>query len=204
MTYMLRTFALVAATAVAAAPAHAQDRFLTAAQYSVAIPIGDTHNYIANGSWSGGAWEWRWNNRPHTSIGILAGFNEFYSRDAGTFEFPAGAATGDFYRNLLMVPLLATGHWYFSGERDNPRWFVGGGGGLQFTQQIFQLGLQEVRRRDWGVVLVPEIGYAFLVMSDFGGIASVRYHLPSNAGNLFGNDDGRFQYVSISLGFGLR
>ena len=92
----------------------AQHRYLSALEYSVAIPLGDTRDYISNGSFSGGVWEARWMDRPHTSIGALVGFNEFQHRGDGTFTFPGGAATGDRYQHLVMVPLLFTGAYYFT------------------------------------------------------------------------------------------
>ena len=81
---------------------------------------------------------------------------------------------------------------------------MGGGGGIQYTEQIFQLGIDQRRRTNWGVVLVPEIGFAFSAWYATGGILSLRYHLPSESGAFLGDDQKRFQYVSVSFGFGYR
>jgi len=183
---------------------HAQDRYLTAMEYSVAVPIGDTQRFDASGSWAGANWEGRWLGWPYTSVGTLIGFNEFYQRQSGTFDFPGGAATGDQYRHLLVIPALVTGARYFTATFDDPRWYIGGGAGLQYTQQSFQLGLQEKHRSTWGVVLVPEIGLAFAAWYGTGGIVSLRYHLPTVSGSFMGNGERRFQYVSLSMGFGYR
>ena len=198
-------FVCLALGVFAASPLRAQDeqRFLSALEYSVATPIGDSQRF-GPGSWSGAAWEGRWMDHPHTSLGALLGFNEFYHRQSGTFNFPAGAATGDQYRHLLAIPLLFTAHWYFTGKRDDPRWYVGGGGGMQYTEQIFQLGLDQRRRTNWGVVLVPEVGFAFSAWYATGGILSLRYHLPSESSGFLGDNQKRFQYVSLSFGFGYR
>jgi hypothetical protein len=194
----------VAICATMPASLSAQDRYLTAAEYSVAIPIGDTHRFGPNGSWSGANWEGRWMGWPYMSVGTLIGFNEFYQRQSGTFDFPGGAATGEQYRHLLVIPALMTGARYFTASSDDPRWYVGGGAGLQYTQQSFQLGLQEKHRSTWGVVLVPEIGLAFAAWYGTGGIVSLRYHLPSPSGSFLGNGLRRFEYVSLSAGFGYR
>jgi hypothetical protein len=178
-------------------------RYLSALEYSLAIPIGATHDYTPALGWSGAVWESRWMDHPHTSIGVLLGFNEFYRRRDGTFNFPAGAATGDQYRHLLMVPLLATGAWYFNENRDDPRWYIGGGGAV-FTEQVFRLGLNEQREANWGIALVPEVGLAFNAWYGTGGIIALRYHLPTTSSGFLGNDNRRFQYVSLSMGFGYR
>lgn len=179
-------------------------RYFSALEYSAGIPIGDTHNYTPTFGWSGAVWESRWMDHPHTSIGVLLGFNEFQQRKTGTFVFPAGAATGDQYRHLIMAPFLFTGHWYLNSDRDDPRFYIGGGGGAVFTEQMFELGLVDKRKHDWGAVLVPEVGLAFPAWYGTGGIVALRYHLPSSSPAFLHDGDRRFQYVSLSFGLGFR
>ena len=194
---------LACATALAS-PARAQHHYLSALEYSVGIPVGDTHQFLPVGGWSGGVWESRYMDHPHTSIGFLAGFNEFWRRENGTFVFPSGAATGDQYRHLIMMPFLFTGAWYFNENRDDPRWYVGGGAGPQYTEQELQLGLNRQTQGNWNIVLVPEVGLAFSAWYGTGGILALRYHLPSESSAFFGNSDRRFQYFSLSFGLGYR
>lgn len=185
-------------------PLVAQPHYLSALEYSVGIPLGDTHGFLPVGSWSGAVWESRWMHRPHTSIGFLAGFNEFYRRKEGTFVFPDGAATGDLYRHLISMPLLFTAAWYFNEARDDPRWYIGGGVGPQFTEQELQLGVNKEVDGAWSVVLVPEVGLAFTAWYGTGGVLSLRYHLPSTTDGLFRTGQQRFQYMSLSFGLGYR
>ena len=194
---------LVSVVAIAS-PLVAQEKLLTATEYSIAMPFGDTPTYGAGSSWTGAAWEARWMSQPHTSIGTLIGFNEFHRRESGTFNFPGGAVTGDQYRDLIMIPLLVTGAWYFNSNPDDPRWYVGGGGGLQYTDQYFQLGLDQRHQRNWNAVLVPEVGLTFSAWYATGGIISLRYHLPSESAAFLGSSQRRFPYLSLSLGFGYR
>ena len=201
---MSRASVLLVLLAAVPTSLSAQDRYLTAMEWSVAVPIADTHKFDPSGSFAGANWEGRWLGWPHLSVGTLIGFNEFYQRQSGTFNFPGGAATGDQYRHLLVIPVLVTGARYFTATFDDPRWYVGGGAGVQYTQQSFQLGLQEKRRGNWNIVLVPEVGLAFAAWYGTGGIVSVRYHLPTLSGSFMGNDERRFQYVSLSMGFGYR
>ena len=182
----------------------AQHKYLSALEWSIAAPIGDTHNYRPTASYSGAVWEGRWMNGSNSSIGALLGFNEFYKRESGTTTFPAGAVTGDQYRHLLAVPILFTAHWYPMAEPDDPRWYVGGGGGFQYNEQLFQLGLDQRNRTNWSAVVVPEIGLAFSAWYATGGIISLRYHLPSESSGFLGNRQRRFQYLSLSVGFGYR
>jgi len=182
----------------------AQPHYISALEYSVGIPVGDTHNFLPVGGWSGAAWESRWMDHPHTTIGFLLGFNEFYRRNNGTFEFPDGAATGEQYRHFISTPLLFTAAWYFNENRDDPRWYIGGGAGPQYSEQELQLGLNRQTKSHWNMVLVPEVGLAFSAWYGTGGILALRYHLPSQMDGLFRTGDQRFQYFSLSFGLGYR
>jgi hypothetical protein len=202
---MIRLLVTFIAASVVASPAIAQEqRLLTATEYSVAIPLGDTPTYGPGSSWTGAAYEARWMSHPHTSIGALIGFNEFHRRESGTFDFPSGAVTGDQYRDLIVIPLLVTGAWYLNSNPDDPRWYIGAGGGLQYTDQFFQIGLDQRHQRDWNAVIVPEVGLTFSAWYATGGIVSLRYHLPSESSAFLGSTQRRFPYLSLSLGFGYR
>ncbi len=179
-------------------------RYFSALEYSAGIPIGDTHDYTPVLGWSGAVWESRWMDHPHTSIGVLLGFNEFYQRKSGTFLFPSGAATGDQYKHLIMAPFLFTGHYYLNQDRDDPRFYVGGGAGAVYTEQMFELGLSDRRKKNWGMIIVPEMGLAFPAWYGTGGIVAVRYHLPSTSPAFLHDGDRRFQYISLSVGLGFR
>ena len=204
MMRRLAAFAVLTATIAPSLSAQDTDQYLTAMEYSVAIPVGRGPAFGRGGSWSGAAWEGRWLNHSHTSLGMLIGFNEFYHRQSGTFDFPSGAATGDQYHHLLIAPALVTAAWYPMSNPDDPRWYVGGGAGVQYIDQYFQIGLDQHSRKNWNVVLVPEIGLAFAAWYGTGGIVSLRYHLPSESGAFLGSAKQRFQYVSLSVGFGYR
>jgi hypothetical protein len=193
--------ALLGATLVAA-PLEAQTNFLSATEYSIAVPIGESQRF-GPGSWSGANWEGRWMYRGHMSFGALFGFNEFYHRDNGTTLFPAGAATGDQYRHLLLIPMLVTAAWY-TGNYDDPRWYVGGGVGPQYTEQSFQLGIDVRRKANWGLAVAPEVGFTFQAWYGTGGIVALRYHLPTQSSPFLGNDRRRFPYASLSMGVGYR
>jgi hypothetical protein len=199
------TFISVFCMAVAiASPLQAQHRYLSALEYTAAIPLGDTRDFISRSSWSGGAWDSRWIDRPHTSIGALIGFTEFYHRDVGTFTFPAGAVTGQLHQHLITVPVLVTGAWYFTANRDDPRWYIGGGGGLEYTEQEFQVGIDQKQRSNVNAVVMPEVGLTFSAWYGTGGVVALRYHLPTKSSEFLGSGERRFQYISLSLGLGYR
>jgi hypothetical protein len=176
--------------------------FLTATEYSIATPLGDAQRFGPD-SWSGANWEIRWMYRGRASVGIMGGFNEFYTRANGTTTFPAGAVTGDQYRHLLSIPVLLTGALYI-GKYDDPRWYVGAGLGTQYTEQSLQLGLDLHQKTSWGLTAVPEVGLAFQAWYDTGGIVALRYHMPTASSAFLGNGRRRFPYVSLSMGIGYR
>ena len=179
-----------------------QHNFLTATEYSIATPLGDARRFGPD-SWSGANWEVRWMYRGRTSVGLLGGFNEFYTRASGTTTFPAGAVTGDQYRHLLTIPVLLTGALYI-GRYDDPHWYVGAGIGTQYTEQSFQLGLDLRQKTNWALAVVPEVGVAFQAWYDTGGLVALRYHLPTASSAFLGSGSSRFPYVSLSMGIGYR
>lgn len=195
------SFALLA-VAFFAARAKAQHTFLSAMEYSIAAPIGETRRFGPE-SWSGGNWEGRWMYGGRMSFGTLFGFNEFYHRDAGTTTFPAGAVTGDQYRHLLTIPILVTAAWYI-GKDDDPRWYVGAGAGTTYTLQEFQLGLDVRGKSNWGLALVPEVGLAFPTWDGSGAIVALRYHLATESSAFLGSPSRTLPYVSLSIGMGYR
>jgi len=188
--------------ALSATSLQAQHTFLTATEYSIAMPLGDAQRFGPD-SWSGANWEVRWMYRGRTSVGLLGGFNEFYTRADGTTTFPGGAVTGDQYLHLLSIPVLVTTALYI-GKYDDPRWYVGAGFGAQYTEQSLQLGLDLRQRTNWGLTVVPEVGLAFQAWYDTGGIVALRYHLPTASSAFLGSDSRHFPYVSLSLGIGYR
>jgi len=199
---MMRLHLALIGLSVIPASMKAQHDFLSATELSIATPLGASQRF-GPASFSGANWEGRWMYRGRMSFGALIGFNEFYRRDNGTTTFPAGAVTGDQYRHLLSVPMLVTAAWY-TGKFDEPRWYVGGGVGPQYTEQSFQLNVDVRRKTNWGLAVVPEVGLAFQVWYGTGGIVALRYHLPTQSREFLGNPGQRFPYVSLSMGLGYR
>src|SRR5438309_10420478 len=107
----MRTLKYLTLAALIPVAAHAQDPmgepdFTNLGSYSIAIPIGDTHQFTPGVSWFGAAWEGQWLVHPRTVAGAAVTINDFYDVTHGTTNFTAGSATGLQSRDLLGLTAL--------------------------------------------------------------------------------------------------
>src|SRR5437764_6495746 len=65
--------------------------FMNVGSYAIAIPIGNTSNFVPNMSWFGANWEGQWRYKPKTSLGVTVGLQDFFDQTRGTTTFPSGA-----------------------------------------------------------------------------------------------------------------
>jgi len=206
LTQLLVALSIVPLTALRA---HAQaslsepSNFMSLTTFELSIPIGDTKNYMTGGLGPGLGWEGRWTVNAHSSAGVSLSVVGFSHHTENTIDFPSGAATGDQLRQLMPAQLLAVGYLY-PYQNNGVRWYAGGGIGGGHVDQDFSLGTQQLSRGAWHAVIAPEIGAEVRGGPDrlFVGVFSLRYNLPTAAGNYLGGGSRRFQYLTLRVGIG--
>ena len=180
----------------------AQSSFVSVTTYEVAVPIGETRDFLTSTSWLGFSWEGRWALASRAYAGVQVGLNDFSQRTDGTMNFPSGAATGPQFRYLLSTPLLVTGYVYPI-DTYHVRWYVGGAAGYSYILQLFELGVRQITHGAWHAVLAPEAG---VEVRAFGegviGLVSVRYSAPASAGDYLGGGSRSFRHLTVRMGFG--
>jgi len=199
-TYMAAAMLFV--TTRGAAQEHTFDtRFSSVTTYIISVPMADTRDFMTDPSWLGLTWEATWLLRRNTVGGVLFGVNDFFHRTDGTVNFNWGAATGQQFRDLTVATLMGSGRWYVRGIAGRGP-YLGGGAGLLWARQSYQLGvLPQLVRSAFHLAVAPEAGVAVPVWDGVEAIASVRYTLPSGNGRYLNGSSSRFQYIAI--GFGL-
>jgi len=177
--------------------------FMSVTTFELSLPLGDTKRYVTGGLGPGLGWEGRWAVNGHSSAGVSATVAGFSRHTESTIDFPSGAATGDQLRQLMPAQLLATGYLY-PYQRNGVRWYVGGGVGGGHVDQDFSLGTQQISRGAWHLVVAPEIGAEVRAGPDhlFVGVFSLRYNVPTAAGDYLGGGSRKFQYLTLRVGIG--
>lgn len=169
--------------------------------YVIAIPDGDTQDYIGDTSWRGFGLEWRWSTeseRPFT-LGISLTWQVFHERLTGTQQLENGAVTGIQDRYLNSFPLMFTSHYYL-GRDGGVQFFLGGGAGALAAIQRVHLGVNVLEETNWHFAVAPEVGLFIPFNHDVRGMVSVKYNYAFEAGTYIGGDKRDWQYFSVNLG----
>ena len=118
--------------------------YYSSVNYGIAIPLGETADFISNTSFRGFSFEFGRFFTDEISVGFLFAwnvFNESFPRD--TYEFDNLALTGDLYRYINAFPLMAIGHYHFMPEsRLNP--YLGLASGAYIINKVTDMGIYRV------------------------------------------------------------
>jgi hypothetical protein len=170
--------------------------------WSYSLPVSDTKDYITNDSWIGMTLEGRRWIRPNVTASLSIGFTEFYENTDKLISVENGDVSGQQYRNLQMIPIMAGVQRYFGEERGS-RPYIGLTAGAHYTDQLLDIGLYTVKSDNWHFSIAPEFGVVIPAL--FGGqgqnVIGVRYTYPFEAGNYLGGQKRSWSHVSIFFGF---
>ncbi|MCU4157171.1 outer membrane beta-barrel protein [Carboxylicivirga sp. A043] len=134
----------------------------TNAYYGMALPMGDTKDYINPASFRGANIEFEQLVNPNLGLGFLIGWNTFYeAKDRGTQPLSDvnGAITSNEYRYLNAIPIQATGKFYFAGDDAVIRPFVGLAAGTYYMEQRRDNGLFSSSDKGWTWSVAPKAGF---------------------------------------------
>lgn len=150
--------------------------------YQIGLPLGDTKDYINKASFRGFDLEYHQFLGEKFSIGGALGWNVYYKEKdnaTGDFKFSGNDAvytmTGNQYRYINTVPMLAIGRYYFTDESSMIRPFVGLGVGTSWTEKRLELGQYSSTISRWQFSLAPEAGMYVPINDQFAFNFGVRY-----------------------------
>jgi len=181
--------------------AGARDK-ITTLTYSVGIPVGETEDYISNTSWRGFGLDFRHfrSRSKNITVGFTFAWQVFDQRfDNETFVFESGAVTGTQRRYLNSLPFLLTGHYYTSQQSNQTRFFIGGGAGVYYIEQRFELGVSSLQENNWHFGLMPELGIQ-IPFGDVEFILAGRYHYAFAAGQSITGESQAWDYITVNAG----
>ncbi|MCG8578556.1 MAG: porin family protein [Bacteroidales bacterium] len=149
---------LIVALALVSLGVSAQNK--TNAYYGMALPMGDTKDYINPASFRGGNIEFEKFVNPSVGVGFLVGWNTFYeAMDRDTYALENGAITSNQYRYLNAIPIQATGKYYFASDDAVIRPFVGLAAGTYYMERRIDNGLFSSSDKGWTWSLAPKAGF---------------------------------------------
>ncbi|MBR8537537.1 outer membrane beta-barrel protein [Carboxylicivirga sediminis] len=129
--------------------------------YGMALPMGDTKDYINPASFRGANIEFEKFVNPSIGVGLLVGWNTFYeAKDRATQPLPSGNGeiTSNEYRYLNAIPIQATGKYYFADDDAVVRPFVGIAAGTYYMEQRRDNGLFSTSDKGWTWSVAPKAG----------------------------------------------
>lgn len=201
MRNSVRFFALVAAVLAAAArPATAQK--VIGWSYDWSMPMGDLKDFTDNDSWLGFGLDLRTFTNERVSVGLQVGYYEFYHNTTDLITLPAGAISGDQYRNVIAVPIML-GVAVHGGNAGGggARPYIGVNAGVYYFHQTLDVGTVTTDGDNWIFGIAPEAGVRLPVRSSVGTVLHVRYNYPISSGTFLSGDKRSFQYLSVGIGF---
>lgn len=174
---------------------------LTGITYSIAVPTGETKNFISETSFAGLTLDLRKFVSYNVSVDFLLGWNAFEEESKELISIPNADITGTQHRLMNSFPIMIAAHYYF-GEGIEFRPFIGAGVGTYLIYQKFELGLAELESSRWHFGFEIDAGMVYLLETIYAFV-NVRYHYAFKAENDITNKSTAYAYWALNLGFAL-
>ena len=133
--------------------------------YQISLPMNQVKDFTDKASFRGFDIEYHQFLGDQFSIGAAIGWDVFYKdkkHTPGNFRFNGNSnvytITGNQYRYINTVPMLAIGRYYFTDNTTAVRPFVGLGIGTSWTERRLEVGQFASTISRWQFALAPEVG----------------------------------------------
>ena len=173
----------------------AQD-LLTGFTYTIAVPTGDTNDFIDQTSFKGLSIDLRKFLSHYTSIGFLAGWSAFDKSVPEQRSDEGFQPTQD--RLINAFPVMATAHYYL-GEGREFRPFIGVGVGGLYVFQSNETETGTLESSVWHFGVAPEAGFVYLLGSVYA-LVNVKYNYGFSAQNQITGKSTAQSYFAFNIG----
>jgi outer membrane protein W len=175
---------------------YGQGDWNTIVTYNMAIPLGNTADYINEPSFRGVMVAGDYFLEDEWSVGFALGLQTFY-KEMGRTTVTEGTTTltGDQFRYLNSIPMLVTGKYHF--DRFAPFTpHVGLGAGLYNMIQTVEFAGFEIRDSNWQIGISPEVGFGIALSP------GADFYFSANYNSYFESKDIDAQsYLAFQVGF---
>lgn len=163
--------------------------------YSLAVPLGQTEDFISNISWQGFGFDWKYMLTERFSSGISAGWKVFYDEKEGSFTSNTQTITGRQYRYINAIPVYLTFDFY-KNEEEKIRPYGGFGLGTIWVERRTDMGIYTGSDNNWHFGIAPEIGLMVPLGLRTSIYASLNYNVALKA-----KESITYSFIDFHLGF---
>jgi len=171
------------------------DELFIGFSYSLAIPQGETRDFVADTGFQGLTVDWRKGVASRMTLGFQLGWNRIEETSDEPVTLPDGSANGPNTRVLNAIPILINAHYYW-GEAERIHPYAGGGIGAYSINRRVEIGDERITDKRWGFGLAPEAGVVFPLGQDFDWFVNTRFNWALGTG-----DRPSETYWSVNIGF---
>jgi outer membrane protein W len=174
---------------------------LTGITYSIAVPTGETKNFINKTSFAGLTLDLRKFISYDVSVDFLLGWNAFEEQSKELISIPNADISGTQNRLMNSFPMMIATHYYF-GEGVEFRPFIGVGVGTYYIYQQFEFGLTELESSKWHFGFEIDTGMVYLLETIYA-FTNIRYHFAFKAENDISRKLTAYSYFAFNIGLAL-
>lgn len=157
--------------------------------YRMATPLGDSHDFISKMSFRGMSADYHYYLSEHFAVGLSLGWNTYYKHlDYHTNHFMLRGEkvtiTGDQFRYLNVVPILASVRYQFTKGDAVVLPYIGVGVGTNWAETRLEIGDFVAKEKGWQFAVAPEIGMIIPFCDRVGMHIGAQYQYSAKASGL--------------------
>lgn len=161
-----------------------QGRTSTSILYTMAIPMGNTADYISKTSYRGFSVYFDHYVEDEFSVGFYSGLQTYYeAMGQQSRVHETGTVTGKAYHYINQIPLFLTGKYHFARFASITPHF-GLGTGFNITIQTYELGGYQIEDTDWQFGVQPELGLGIELSPSTDFLVNVVYNQGVNSSDI--------------------
>lgn len=156
--------------------------------YQMSLPLGDVKSFTDKASFRGFDLEYHYFLGDRFSVGAAIGWNVYYqdkNNTTGDFKFSGNdnvyTITGNQYRYINTVPMLAVGRYYFTDDNTAVRPYFGLGLGTSWTEKRLEVGQFTSNISRWQFAMAPEVGMYVPLNDQFALNFGAKYNYATQA-----------------------
>lgn len=150
--------------------------------YQISVPMNQVKDFTDKASFRGFDIEYHQFMGERFSVGAAIGWNVYYKNKdnaTGNFMFQGNdnvyTITGNQYRYINTVPMLAIGRYYFTDANSMIRPYAGLGIGTSWTEKRLEVGQFASTVSRWQFAMAPEVGMYIPVTDQLAFNVGARY-----------------------------
>lgn len=156
--------------------------------YQISLPMNQVKDFTSKASFRGFDLEYHQFLGEQFSVGAAIGWDVYYKdkkNSTGNFRFRGNdntyTITGNQYRYINFVPMLAIGRYYFTDQNSAVRPYVGLGLGTSWTEKRLEVGQFSSTISRWQFAMAPEAGMYIPVSDQIAFNVGARYYYATKA-----------------------